>query len=399
MRASIIKKKSLLPTLFVALLVLFATVLMQPVNASGDFWVKRTPMPTASAYVGAVTVNGEIHVITPNSHYLYDPPTDTWTTKTPMPTVRIGFAIATYQNMIYVFGGCSGFNQVSGYPINCTGANEVYNPATDSWENRAPMPTARAELQANEVNGKIYLIGGTLPSGNVSNATEVYSSSSDSWSTTAPIPTAVGLYASAVVDNKIYIEGGGQSGPSIGDLNQIYNPETNVWTLGEPLPAPLAVWAAAGATSGVFAPSRLYVIGGTTDGINGTNINQIYDPQANRWTTGASMTTPRGALAVTVANDTLYAIGGTDNFLNPEASTRAENEQYFPLGYAGPAPSLSPSASQSPSPTRSPSSSPSQSASPSPTSPAEYITAAVATIVIILVVAAFTIRKRSKKNR
>ena len=190
----------------------------------------------------------------------------------------------------------------------------MYNPATDSWEHRTPMPTPRAELQANVVNGKIYLIGGTIPSGDVLNATEVYDTLNDSWSTAAPIQTPVALYASAVIDNKIYIEGGGQNGPSIGDLNQIYNPETNAWTLGEPLPAPLAVWAAAGASSGVYAPKRLYVIGGTADGINGTKTNHSYDPQTNSWTTGASMPTARGALSVTVVNDTLYAIGGTGNF-------------------------------------------------------------------------------------
>jgi len=77
------------------------------------------------------------------------------------------------------------------------------------------MLTARAEMQANVVNNKIYVISGTLPSGSISNATEVYDPSSDSWSTTAPIPTPVGLYASAAVNDKIYIEGGGKSGQSL----------------------------------------------------------------------------------------------------------------------------------------------------------------------------------------
>ena len=283
-------------------------------------------------------LNGEIYVIGSNSTYAYNPSTNTWVSKTPLPTHQQSFAVAAYQNKIYVFGGCSGFNQITGYPINCTGANEEYNPATDSWETKAPMPTARAELQANVVNGKIYLIGGTLPNGSISNATEVYDPSNDSWSTAAPIPTPVGLYASAVVDNKIYVEGGGKSGPAIIDLNQIYDPETNMWTLGAPLPAPLLL-AAAGATTGVLAPTRLYVIGGTTDGINALNTTHIYDPQTNSWTIGASMPTARGALSVAVVNDTLYALGGTHNLLNPQAPTNVVNEQYFPLGYGEPAPS------------------------------------------------------------
>ena len=131
-------KKALVSVLFVIVFVLSATLSMQPVKATGDFWTERTPMPTASEYAGAVTVKGEIYVILPNSTYFYNPATDTWASKSSMPTVQYGFAIATYQNMIYVFGGCSGFNPTSGYPINCTQANEVYNPATDSWEKRAP---------------------------------------------------------------------------------------------------------------------------------------------------------------------------------------------------------------------------------------------------------------------
>ena len=188
-------------------------------------------MPTATAYAEAVTIKGEIYVITPNSTYLYDPSTDIWSSKSSIPTVQYGFASATYQNMIYIFGGCSGFNLTSGYPINCTQASKVFNPATDSWASRAPMPTARAEMQANVVNDKIYLIGGTLPNGDISNASEVYDPSSDSWSTVAPIPYQAGLYASAVLSNKIYVEGGGQSGPKISDLNQIYDTETNLWAL------------------------------------------------------------------------------------------------------------------------------------------------------------------------
>jgi N-acetylneuraminic acid mutarotase len=139
------------------------------------------------------------------------------------------------------------------------------------------MPTARTELQANVVNGKIYLIGGALPGGDISDASEVYDPSSDSWSAAAPIPTPVALYASAVVNNKIYVMGGGQSGPLISDLNQIYYPETNVWTLGEPLPTPI-VWAAASQLL-VAAPARLYVLGGTSAGINGVNTNRVYGHQ------------------------------------------------------------------------------------------------------------------------
>ena len=88
----------------------------------------------------------------------YDPATDTWTTKTPMPTPRAIFATAVYQNKIYVIGGGGdfGFEEV-------TGLNQVYDPSTDTWTTKTSMPTARQFLCANVVNGKIYLIGGSKP--------------------------------------------------------------------------------------------------------------------------------------------------------------------------------------------------------------------------------------------
>ena len=325
-----------------------SVVIVHPVEASADSWVTKAPMPSANAGGGAVALNGEIYVVGSNYTYAYNPSTDTWVSKTPLPSHKQSFAIAAYQNKIYVFGGCNGFNLITGFPINCTGANKIYDPATDSWETGASMPTARAELQANVVNGKIYVIGGTLPSGSISNATEVYDPSSDSWSIGASIPIAVGLYASAVVDYKIYVEGGGKDGPVITDLNQVYDPEMNTWAFGAPLPVP-GLWAAAGATDGELAPPRLYVIGGTTDGINALNTTYIYDPLANIWTMGASMPTARGTLMVAVVNDTLYALGGTTNLIDPQAPANGINEQYFTLGYGETAPSPSQNPTTSPS--------------------------------------------------
>ena len=96
-----------------------------------------------------------------------------------MPTPRSGFAIAVYQNKIYVIGGTVG----NGY----VGNNEVYDPVSNTWETKTSMPTPRADLCANIVNDKIYLIGGkkyssTTPFFNETNINEVYDPANDSWS-------------------------------------------------------------------------------------------------------------------------------------------------------------------------------------------------------------------------
>jgi N-acetylneuraminic acid mutarotase len=58
---------------------------------------------------------------------------------------------------------------------------EVYDPITDSWETKTAMPTSRMSLCANEVNGKIYLIGGrTGGPSSIVGLNEVYDVENDS---------------------------------------------------------------------------------------------------------------------------------------------------------------------------------------------------------------------------
>jgi hypothetical protein len=233
-----------------------------------------------------------------------------------------GSALAVYQNKIYVIGEGNGTTQ-------------VYDPATDTWETKTPMPTPRTQLDANVVNGKIYLIGGrTGGQYTTVGLNEVYNPETDSWNTKAPIPYPVVQYASAVVDNKIYIIGGQNefTYPMNLALVQIYDPATNTWSFGAPMPT-IVTRAAAGATTGVWAPKRIYVIGGMPDkSLDGTNLNQVYNPENDSWTVGASMPTTRFQLHVAVVNDKLYAMGGAPYF-NLQGIGSRENEQYTPFGY------------------------------------------------------------------
>jgi N-acetylneuraminic acid mutarotase len=289
----------------------------QLVLAAENSWASKAPMPV-TLFPEVAVVNEKIYVITDYYNYEYDAAADTWTEKTPLPTRRDSFGIAVYQNKIYAIGGKRGEN---------LGTNEVYDPVTDTWETKASMPTKRAHLDANVVNGKIYLIGGAqysqmYPFMTEYDVNEVYDPVTDSWITKAPLPTPTGDYVSAVVKNKIYLIAGG-GGPS--SRNQIYYAETDAWTSGAALPTATR-FAGAAATTGVAAPKRIYVIGGysQSDGANG--LNQVYDPEKDTWSLGAPMPTARYGLAVAVVNDVLYAIGGSTG----------ENEQYTPFGFGTP---------------------------------------------------------------
>jgi hypothetical protein len=383
-------------------------------------------MPSSEAYFGTVAVNGQIYAIGSDFTYVFDPLADAWASKTPMPTNQQFFALAAYQGDIYVIGGFNGTNPSTGFNVN-TGANEMYNPETDTWTAEAPMPNPTEGIQADVVGGNIYVISGLLgtvtgptgsPEPNISSSVWVYNPSANSWSTATPIPTPVFYYASAVVDNKVYVEGGEDSTGYTG-LNQIYNPQTDTWTEGQSMPVTV-VQAAAGATTGALAPAKLYIIGGTSDGFDGVNATQIYDPQANNWTLGAQMPKARLGLGVAVINDSLYALGGISTIYS-YGTTYAVNEQYIPIDYEGPTPTpylgiTSPITAPSPSPTTSPSASPSPSQTPKPSlsprqqptaspKPEQAITstelalASVTAVLIVVAVATVMLKKRKSTFR
>jgi N-acetylneuraminic acid mutarotase len=79
---------------------------------------------------------------------MYDPATDLWTIKTPMPTARVYPAASIINNKIYITGG---FRYMT--------THEEYDPTTDSWIVKEPMPTGRCP-DAVSVNNVIYAIGG-----------------------------------------------------------------------------------------------------------------------------------------------------------------------------------------------------------------------------------------------
>ena len=72
-------------------------------------------------------------------------------------------------------------------PARVLGTNEVYDPATNTWESRNPMSVPRNHAFSGVVNGKIYVIGGRTGHGFILSATntdvvEEYNPASNMWS-------------------------------------------------------------------------------------------------------------------------------------------------------------------------------------------------------------------------
>jgi len=360
-----------IPLVFVLIFLTASCItLIQSVKGSENSWASKAPMHQARERLGVASVNGKIYAIggdtlsgfwsfsmglagqvtggVVDTNEQYDPITDTWIQKTHMPTPRDRFAIATYQNKIYCIGGATGENIYSG----ATAVNEVYNPATDTWEAKSPFPAPAFPLQANVVNGKIYVL-------TYYGANYEYDPTKDSWTNKTKAPHyAFDGYVSAVINDKIYVIGGLSTDQHY-NLNQIYDPSTDTWSLGTPPPTSIgnAVGeGAGGATTGLLALKQLYVMGQNGNLRQGEppGTNRVYNPKADSWTYGVDVPTNRINFAVAVVNDTIYAIGGgsADNWVVGTFSPSAVNEQYIPIGYGSPDPTYQvPTPSPSPSPT------------------------------------------------
>ena len=75
-----------------------------------------------------------------------------WIRKADMPTKRFGVSSAEVDGKIFVIGGSQSGKRLA--------TVEVYDPATDTWEAGVDMPTARSGHASTTVKGKIYAIGG-----------------------------------------------------------------------------------------------------------------------------------------------------------------------------------------------------------------------------------------------
>ncbi len=363
--------------LSLTLAALFLALCLTSVNAETlqpNSWSELAPMHVARSDLGVAVVNGKIYAIGGNteSGYMphsdrndysrlgwindtneeYDPKTDTWTFKTPMPTPRSNFAIAVFENKIYCIGGIINWSYGK---ISFTGVNEVYDPATDTWETKTPMPNP-SSASASVVKGRIYVIGGGVDNQTLN---QVYDPSTDIWTIKKPIPTTLGgvpnampFVLSAKVNDKIYViryynsyYGSKPSG------TWIYNPANDSWAsmLSSPFPLlgdPSASWwsQATGATTGVNTLKRIYVFFENFY-LNSHSIPLLaFDQSSESWASIGELPTSRCRFGVAVVNDTLYAIGGrTYDYPGPNdnpffVTEHAVNERYTPIGYGTPDP-------------------------------------------------------------
>lgn len=296
-------------------------------------WRTAVPAPTKRTEVASVTLRDKIYVvggfeqpglgnvlnlaITPSLE-AYDPSTDRWTTNAPMPVGLHHVGIGVTGGRLYVIGGYRQSGLTVWEPVATVYA---YDPATDSWTQRAPMPSPRGALSVTEQDGKLYAIGGYDRKAN-SAAVEVYDPERNTWTSRAPLPTPRDHLATATLSGKVYAIGGRLNGDFRRNLSvtEVYDSVTDQWTRAADLPT-----ARSGITAAVVG-GRIYVFGG--EGSDGTfHENEAYDPARDAWQILAPMPTARHGLGSAVVQGHIHVICGGPT---PGGSFSDLNEVFTP---------------------------------------------------------------------
>jgi N-acetylneuraminic acid mutarotase len=248
-----------------------------------DKWTKKKNMPLPVHHQAQVEYQGKIYMFggylypepgawqPVDNAWEYDPMADTWKALTPMPGKRGSTVAEQVGGKIYVIGGATtnpGSKEAAVFanrPARSVGTNEVYDPATNKWATRSPMPTARNHAFSGAVNGKIYVIGGRIGSAFITVSSNVdiveeYDPATDQWGPIkSRMPTARSGGGWATYGGKIYVAGGElqnrQIAPSFRAL-EAYDPATNTWSILPSMPSPRH------GVAGAFIGNRLHLVSG-----------------------------------------------------------------------------------------------------------------------------------------
>lgn len=288
-------------------------------------WTLGTSMATGRWGHAACVVEGKIYAIGGGVHYghgalssleEYDPATDTWTTKSPMPTPRQYHASCVVDGKIYVTGGGESPSAMNYEGVECYATVEEYDPATDTWTEKSPMPTARMAHAACPVEGLVYAIGGTPSDSypftvNTSITTvEMYDPDTDTWTEAGTTPRPMVLCESVAIGGKIYVMGGDFE--NYGQMVDEYDPKTNTWTRKDDMFSTRSDFGCC------VLNEKIYIMGGDQGYINIiVDFMEIYDPETDTWAIGTPMLSPTVGPSSCAVEGKIYAIGGLTNWHLP----------------------------------------------------------------------------------
>lgn len=233
--------------------------------ATAQTWMQRTNMPAdgrhrATAfsignrgYMGMGHVNGNSAVINYSDWWEYDPASDSWTQRANFPTVNYGCIFFSAGNKGYCGGGA--FLNDEFY---------AYDPQTNTWTPIADCPVSPTDMPSFSVNGKGYILQGGQP--------YEYDPATNTWTIKQAAPVTFGIWCSAfTIGSSGYV----RSGVNFYE----YKPSQNMWVQRANFPG-----ISTNGAVGVRHYNKGYIVSGYIGSLsNVTDEVWEYDPGNNTW--------------------------------------------------------------------------------------------------------------------
>jgi N-acetylneuraminic acid mutarotase len=205
-------------------------------------WTQVHDLPFGVSHMGTVALGDSIYfaggypatatnqTFSTTAVWRYDTTTNTFSNLPALPAARGGGALASAGRVLHFFGGSDSARKDAAQHWQL----DLDNLAA-GWVSRAPLPVATNHVAGVVLNGLIYAIGGqqNQDSAAIQRAdVQVYDPATDKWTARAPLPLARShITSSTLVRNgRIIVLGGLGPGNTVISRVDSYDPATNAWS-------------------------------------------------------------------------------------------------------------------------------------------------------------------------
>jgi N-acetylneuraminic acid mutarotase len=263
-------------------------------------------------YLGGITGAGGVPTsATPSKRVdVFDPVTGTWAAGPPLPASAPAhhLAVAAVGARIYVLGGFTGIigTNAPGQGFVPVATSYAFDGST--WTALADQPIARGAATAQAIGGVIYVAGGGSDDTQTRTDLYAYDPASNSWRQRAPMPTSREHLASCAVNDKMIVAGGWSgSAKTTTPITEMYDPSTDRWTRLPDMPT------SRGGLGGIALDGVCHFVGGERWDIPSPGTfakNEGFDPAAGAWSVYTPMPTARHGIGVALVGNGIGVFGG-----------------------------------------------------------------------------------------